>query len=310
MKRKTENGERKMGNKYISFGLLVVLFFATTWEGLAQGDLRKNAMYFSKGIESKYKDDVDGAIENFEKALQSMPDDAASMFELSEQYVKAGRVEDAFASIKKAVELDPDNKWYQMRLARFYRNFEQYADFIQVYESLTAKYPEDIDMLSELIEVYLIAGEYDSALNKLDLLETQIGHNPLISEQRLEIYKRQGKTKQEIREYIENSIGYDLSRTLEQIRPDYTFNELCQTTVPEAITCYLEGKDYEDVIRLAVSLAADADTLAAIAGPIASATEEVPNEIAQTAISLLSEEFCTTLLRFNELVAKRESEAL
>ncbi|MBR6272481.1 MAG: hypothetical protein IKR29_02805 [Bacteroidales bacterium] len=198
MKRKTENGERKMGNKYISLGLLVVLFFATTWEGLAQGDLRKNAMYFSKGIELKYKDDVEGAIENFEKALQCMPDDAASMFELSEQYVKAGRVEDAFASIKKAVELDPDNKWYQMRLARFYRNFEQYADFIQVYESLTAKYPEDIDMLSELIEVYLIAGEYDSALNKLDLLETQIGPNPLISEQRLEIYKRQGKTKQEI----------------------------------------------------------------------------------------------------------------
>ena len=121
---------------------------------------------------------------------------------------------------------------------------------------------------------------------------------------------RQGLTQQELREYIETAIGYDLSRTLEQIRPDYTFNELCQTTVPEALTCYLEGKDYEDVIRLAVSLAADADTLAAIAGPIASAVWEVPNEISQPAIALLSDEFCTTLLRFNELVAKRESNAL
>ena len=121
---------------------------------------------------------------------------------------------------------------------------------------------------------------------------------------------RQGLTQQELREYIETAIGYDLSRTLEQIRPDYTFNELCQTTVPEALTCYLEGKDYEDVIRLAVSLAADADTLAAIAGSIASAVWEVPNEISQPAIALLSDEFCTTLLRFNELVAKRESNAL
>ena len=69
---------------------------------------------------------------------------------------------------------------------------------------------------------------------------------------------RKGKSKQEIRDYVEQEIGYDLSRTLEQIRPTYTFNELCQTTVPEALTCYLEGKDYEDVIRLAVSLAADA----------------------------------------------------
>ena len=121
---------------------------------------------------------------------------------------------------------------------------------------------------------------------------------------------RQGKNKEEIREYVEHEFNYDLSRTLEQIRPTYTFNELCQTTVPEAITCYMEGFNYEDVIRLAVSLAADADTLAAIAGPIASAVWDVPNEISQPAIALLSEEFCTTLLRFNELVAKREGEAL
>lgn len=121
---------------------------------------------------------------------------------------------------------------------------------------------------------------------------------------------RQGKSKREIRDYVQNSIGYDLTRTLEEIRPDYTFNELCQTTVPEAITCYLEGETYEDVIRLAVSLAADADTLAAIAGPIASAVWEVPNEIVQPTIALLSEEYCTTLLRFNELAALRESESL
>ncbi len=119
---------------------------------------------------------------------------------------------------------------------------------------------------------------------------------------------RKGKKKEEIKEYIENEIGYDLSRTLEQIRPDYTFNELCQTTVPEALSCYLEGFGYEDVIRLAVSLAADADTLAAIAGSVASAMWEVPNEISQPVIALLSEEFCTTLLRFNELAAKRDNE--
>jgi ADP-ribosylglycohydrolase len=69
----------------------------------------------------------------------------------------------------------------------------------------------------------------------------------------------------------------------------------------------LEGKSYEEVIRLAVSLAGDADTLAAIAGSISSAVQDVPNEIAQTVISRLSEDFCTLLLRFNELVAKRDA---
>lgn len=121
---------------------------------------------------------------------------------------------------------------------------------------------------------------------------------------------RRGKSKQEIRDYVAQTFDYDLSRTLDEIRPIFTFDETCQRTVPEAITCFMEGKDYEDVVRLSVALAGDADTIAAIAGSISSAVDEVPNGITQQVIALLSEEFCTTLLRFNELVAKREQEAL
>jgi ADP-ribosylglycohydrolase len=119
---------------------------------------------------------------------------------------------------------------------------------------------------------------------------------------------RQGENKWDLREYVEKTFDYDLSRKLDEIRPTFTFDETCQRTVPEAITCYLEGKDYEDVVRLAVALAGDADTLAAIAGSIASAVWDVSSEVSQQVISLLSEEFCTTLLRFNELVAKREQD--
>ena len=180
--------------------LFVLLFLMLSVVGYSQMDKRKNAVSFSKGIECKYKDDVQGAIQHFENALKAMPDDAASMFELSEQYVKAGRVDAAFEMIKDAVSIDLDNKWYQMRLARFYRNFEEYDDFIKVYERLTKRYPEDVDMLSELIEVYLIAGKFDEALDKLTLLEKEIGEHPLIGEQRVEIYKRQGKTKNVIAE--------------------------------------------------------------------------------------------------------------
>lgn len=118
---------------------------------------------------------------------------------------------------------------------------------------------------------------------------------------------RQGKSKREIREYVEKTFHYDLSRTLDEIRPTFTFDETCQRTVPESITCFMEGKDFEDVVRLSVTLAGDADTIAAIAGSISSAVDDVPNEITQPVIALLSEEFCTILLRFNELVTKREA---
>ena len=189
------------------FSLLILLSLASSMtaqqmesEYDGKSDKKKNATYFSNGLQSKYRDDTEGAIRNFEQALRYMPDDAASMYELSEQYYNANRIEEALNMIQKAAKTDPENKWYQMRLGLFYRNLEQYKDFIQLFEKLTAKYPDDPDMLSELIDAYLITEKYDKALEKMDILEQQVGENELITEQRLQIYKRQGNTKKVISE--------------------------------------------------------------------------------------------------------------
>ena len=90
---------------------------------------------------------------------------------------------------------------------------------------------------------------------------------------------RQGRSKKEIKAYIEEQFGYDLSRTCDEIRPGYYHNESCQKTVPEAITAFLEGDSFEDVIRTAVSLGGDCDTLTAIAGSIAEGFYGVPEEL-------------------------------
>ena len=82
---------------------------------------------------------------------------------------------------------------------------------------------------------------------------------------------RTGVTKAGIKDYIETKYGYDLSRTLDVIRPRYRFNESCQGTVPEAIIAFLESDGFEDAIRNAISLGGDSDTLAAITGGIAEA---------------------------------------
>lgn len=82
---------------------------------------------------------------------------------------------------------------------------------------------------------------------------------------------RNGASKEEIRNFVENSFKYDLHRTCDDIRPAYTFDESCQGTVPEAIVAFLDSTDFEDSIRLAVSLGGDSDTLACITGGIAEA---------------------------------------
>ncbi len=90
----------------------------------------------------------------------------------------------------------------------------------------------------------------------------------------------QGGGKEEIKQYIESSFDYNLSRTLAQIRPNYSFDVTCQGSVPEAIIAFLESEDYEDAIRNAISLGGDSDTIACITGGIAEAFYGgVPHEI-------------------------------
>ena len=91
---------------------------------------------------------------------------------------------------------------------------------------------------------------------------------------------RSGASKEEIRKELMRRFGYDLNRTVAQIRPDYKWDVSCQRSVPEAIVAFLDSSDVEDAIRLAVSLGGDADTQAAIAGGIAEAFyRSVPDAI-------------------------------
>jgi ADP-ribosylglycohydrolase len=82
---------------------------------------------------------------------------------------------------------------------------------------------------------------------------------------------RSGASKDDIRTDLLQRFGYDLRRTVDQIRPTYQWDVSCQRSVPEAIIAFLDSSDVEDAIRLAVSLGGDADTQAAIAGGIAEA---------------------------------------
>ena len=90
--------------------------------------------------------------------------------------------------------------------------------------------------------------------------------------------------------FVERSFGYDLSRTLDEIRPGYSFDISCQGTVPQAITAFLESNDFEDAIRKAISLGGDSDTLACITGGIAEAFYKgLPDFIAERVFQILDE---------------------
>ena len=108
--------------------------------------------------------------------------------------------------------------------------------------------------------------------------------------------------KRRIKDYIEKEYGYNLSQTLDEIRPNYRFNETCQETVPQAIIAFLESRDFEDAIRNAISLGGDSDTLAAITGSIAEAAYGIPNWIKDKAYSYLDKPLKDVVMRWENRI--------
>jgi len=112
---------------------------------------------------------------------------------------------------------------------------------------------------------------------------------------------RTGSSKQEISRYVAESFGYDLTRSCDQIRPEYSFDVSCQGTVPQALTAFLESTDFESAIRLAISLGGDSDTLACITGAVAQAFYGgVPQPIARRTLDFLDEPLRRVTLEFEE----------
>ncbi len=110
---------------------------------------------------------------------------------------------------------------------------------------------------------------------------------------------RTGSSKEEIRKYIVREFKYDLTRSCDEIRPTYSHVESCQGTVPEAITAFLEGTDFEDVIRTAVSLGGDCDTLTCIAGSIGEAFFGVSDSLKDECRRRLPKDMLDILGRFD-----------
>lgn len=108
-----------------------------------------------------------------------------------------------------------------------------------------------------------------------------------------------GATKSMIRKRIEDQY-YILDFTVDKIRPSYRFDASCQGSVPQAIEAFLESEDFEDAIRIAISLGGDSDTIAAIAGGIAGAYYGVPKDLWEQAMTYLPQDFLDILEEFDK----------
>ena len=112
---------------------------------------------------------------------------------------------------------------------------------------------------------------------------------------------RKGKSKKEIKKYIEERFGYDLNRTIDEIRPNYEFDVSCQGSVPESIIAFLESENFEDAIRTAISIGGDSDTIASMTGAISEAYyKTIPKELIEKMNEYLPKDFRKIIHEFKK----------
>jgi ADP-ribosylglycohydrolase len=118
---------------------------------------------------------------------------------------------------------------------------------------------------------------------------------------------RTGKSKAEIKQYVETTFEYNLDKSIDDIRTTYKFDVTCQGSVPQAIRAFLEADSYEQAIRLAISLGGDSDTQGCITGGIAQAAFGVPLELRKRGLEYLDDKLRTVICAFEAkfLAAKK-----
>lgn len=122
---------------------------------------------------------------------------------------------------------------------------------------------------------------------------------------------RQHKSKDEIRDYIEQNFGYNLHRSCDEIRPTYQFDVTSQGSCPEAIIAFLDSHDYESAIRLAVSLGGDSDTIACMTGGIAAAYYGLPAWLVKYVVTeYLPQNMLDVVERFDKICFERQINGL
>lgn len=127
---------------------------------------------------------------------------------------------------------------------------------------------------------------------------------------------RHGEAPQAIKERIEQDFDYDLSFSVDEIRPRYSWQGLdyagdgstCQGSVPQAIACALQASDFEDAVRNAISIGGDSDTIGCIAGAIAEALFGVPQWMKDIALerlsNRLSKQLCDVVMEFSAHISQ------
>lgn len=158
---------------------------------LPEEEQRRFDYYFLEAARLKIQQQYDAALELLQHCLDINPEDAAALYEMAQFHIYLKQVPQAIAALEKAVANDPDNYWYAQGLANLYRQHVGPQKAVDLLKEMTVRFPDKLDPLYSLLDIYNSESRYDDLIDILNLLEERTGKNEQISMEKFRIYLQQ-----------------------------------------------------------------------------------------------------------------------
>ncbi|HEY9113664.1 MAG TPA: tetratricopeptide repeat protein [Bacteroidales bacterium] len=157
---------------------------------ITEKDRYKASDLFVKAIGARELGSLPSALDLLNQAGNFDPDDAAIHYEKARTLRALGRIDEALAESKTAIEIDPDNRWYKVLFADLSKENEKYDDYVYTYQELIKQYPNDLELLNEMAFAYYFTGDYKNAINSYDKIEEIVGISESLTMQKVQLYDR------------------------------------------------------------------------------------------------------------------------
>lgn len=172
----------------------------TSAAALTPEQQRKYDYYFLEAARLKIQKDYDAAFNLLQHCLTINPNASSALYELAQYYLFLKQIPQGQAALEKAVENDPDNYWYSQGLANLYQQRADADKTVKLLESMSLRFPEKLDPLYALLDIYNRQEEYGKVIATLNRIEEKMGKSEQLSMEKFRIYLQMKDTKNAFQE--------------------------------------------------------------------------------------------------------------
>lgn len=173
---------------------------AKTVVELTSEQQRRYDYFFLEAARLKIQKDYASAFDLLQHCLTINPNASSALYELAQYYMYLKQIPQGQAALEKAVENDPDNYWYSQGLANLYQQQNDMEKSTRLWESMSVRFPDKLDPLYALLDIYNRQEEYDKVIATLNRIENKMGKSEQLSMEKFRIYLQMKDNKNAFRE--------------------------------------------------------------------------------------------------------------